>query len=209
MDKVLIHSNDVQTLFKWRDEHKKEVQSNPTPVRNLEIICQESGIRMKCIREGQELKLWVNIDGRSQGHIEFRLLDGGMWAEKKNKTNLNKEEIQSCLTLYASIVALMVYGEKANTDIKERRSQNDETGRSNGKKKKQKGGYTYILRHRGVSVYVGGHGTHASPKGEFSVRGHYRHYKSGKTVWINEYQKGTGKRKGKKYRIGKEDLPQQ
>lgn len=57
----------------------------------------------------------------------------------------------------------------------------------------------------GVSLYVGRCGEHASPKGEFSVRGHYRHYKSGKIVWINEYRKGEGKRNGKKYCLSKKD----
>lgn len=67
------------------------------------------------------------------------------------------------------------------------------------------GNYTYILRRGGVSLYVGRCGEHASPKGEFSVRGHYRHYKSGKIVWINEYRKGEGKRNGKKYCLSKKD----
>lgn len=45
-------------------------------------------------------------------------------------------------------------------------------------------------------------GSHASPRGIFTVRGHYRHYKSGKVVWVAEYKKGTGKQKGKTYKIG-------
>lgn len=34
---------------------------------------------------------------------------------------------------------------------------------------------------------------HRSPEGVFSVRGHFRHYKSGKVVWIDEYIKGVDK----------------
>lgn len=33
---------------------------------------------------------------------------------------------------------------------------------------------------------------HRSPDGIFSVRGHFRKYKNGKVVWIDEYWKGTG-----------------
>ena len=48
-------------------------------------------------------------------------------------------------------------------------------------------------------------GSHRSPRGSY-VRGHYRHYKSGKVVWIEEYQKGTGKaEKGKTYKLKKEE----
>lgn len=35
--------------------------------------------------------------------------------------------------------------------------------------------------------------THKSPEGIFSVRGHFRKYKSGKVIWIDEYLKGTDK----------------
>ena len=45
-------------------------------------------------------------------------------------------------------------------------------------------------------------GFHASPRGIFTVRGHYRHYKSGKVVWVSEYKKGTGKKKKKTYKMG-------
>ena len=34
---------------------------------------------------------------------------------------------------------------------------------------------------------------HRSPEGIFSVRGHFRRYKDGKVIWIDEYLKGLGK----------------
>ena len=44
--------------------------------------------------------------------------------------------------------------------------------------------------------------SHASPGGIFSVRGHFRHYKNGKVIWISEYRKGEGKKKKKTYKMG-------
>lgn len=41
------------------------------------------------------------------------------------------------------------------------------------------------------------------PGGIFTVRGHYRHYKSGKVVWVSEYKKGTGKMRRKTYKVGR------
>ena len=35
----------------------------------------------------------------------------------------------------------------------------------------------------------------------WSVRGHYRHYKSGKTVYIDPYMKGNGKTIPKEYKL--------
>jgi hypothetical protein len=44
---------------------------------------------------------------------------------------------------------------------------------------------------------------HSSPSYEFEVRGFYRHYKSGKVVWVDGFTKGKGKgpKKNKKYKL--------
>lgn len=36
-------------------------------------------------------------------------------------------------------------------------------------------------------------GSHRSPEGVFGVRGHFRRYKNGKVIWVDEYLKGTEK----------------
>lgn len=204
MDKVLLKTQDIESLFEWRDAHREEVRSNPVPVRDIEIICRESQVKVKCIREPNKLKLWVNVAGISKGHAEFGLTPNGFWKAEKNRLKLQQEEIQSCLSLYCSIAALMVYGTVENT-IPEGRNTNGKSG-SNKKKGKQAGGCTYLLHRRGASVYVGRNGTHSSPKGVFSVRGHYRHYKNGKVVWINAYRKGEGKRNDKTFRLRKDEF---
>lgn len=61
---------------------------------------------------------------------------------------------------------------------------------------------TYIIHSAGKQLTVVPRGHHASPACSFTVRGHFRHYKSGKTVWIAEYRKGTGRSRGKTYKIG-------
>lgn len=63
-------------------------------------------------------------------------------------------------------------------------------------------GTTYILHSSGKRLSVAPKGHHASPSCSFTVRGHFRHYRSGKTVWIAEYRKGTGKEQSKTYKIG-------
>lgn len=61
MDKVLLGALDIESLFKWRDAHKEEVRSNPMPVRDLEIICKDSNVKVKCIREPERLRMWVSV----------------------------------------------------------------------------------------------------------------------------------------------------
>ena len=77
-------------------------------------------------------------------------------------------------------------------------------------KPKTRKSITYILRRANGAVTVAPRGSRARPRGEFSVRGHYRPYRSGKVVWIAEYRKGTGKKKSKIYKMGgkKDDTDQ-
>ena len=51
-----------------------------------------------------------------------------------------------------------------------------------------------------VESHTRGFRNYTKPTREISVRGHYRHYRSGKTIWIDEYKKNAGKdKKSKKY----------
>ena len=107
-------------------------------------------------------------------------------------------------TVYGSLMALMVYG---NDGVERREYSNAKSAGKSSAARKCKAEATYILRHSNGCVGVIQHGAHASPIGVFTVRGHWRHYKSGKEVWIAEYRKGCGKKKNKTYRTGfeKED----
>lgn len=49
----------------------------------------------------------------------------------------------------------------------------------------------YFVREYDNKIYAVSSHAHRSPEGVFSVRGHFRKYKSGKVIWIDEYLKGT------------------
>lgn len=114
---------------------------------------------------------------------------------------------QSVLTVYASVMALMVFG---RSDLKTPEHKERQTVSSSKKlrkkpKKSKCSGVTYILTRSGKEPHIAVKGSHSNPQGMFSVRGHYRKYKSGKVIWIAQYTKGTGKRADKTYRIGRID----
>lgn len=52
------------------------------------------------------------------------------------------------------------------------------------------GDRTFVIRPYKDTCYAVSSGAHRSPVGAFSVRGHFRRYKDGKTVWIESYFKG-------------------
>ena len=83
---------------------------------------------------------------------------------------------------------------KKSIEPQKTKTENKQTGN-----KKNKPRYTYIFNSNYSSKYKGGH--HASPSYAFKVRGHYRHLKNGKRIWIREYTKGKGKPKERKYRL--------
>ncbi len=164
-------------------------------------------IILKCFRNGGKLKIHVNTEGRSRGYIMFYMRDDGFWVQKKTTADLDKENIQACLTLYCTVMAVMAFAspnvEAEEVDRKPRANKPKAPTKPN---KPKNSGVTYIIHStkHGPMALPSGH--HASPKGIFSVRGHFRHYKNGRVVWIEEYKKGTGKKNKRKYRIAEDTI---
>ncbi len=203
MDKIVVTAADIEKLLAWRDEHNDLVRSMPVPLREVEIHVVESGISIKCFRSDKKLKLYLDGPDGKLGHVVFTPLGYGLWKKKTNTlpADCNPVETgQSALTVYGSLMALMTYGagsirgEKSDTSkapVKHKSSTRPHTTST-----------TYIIHSAGKQLTVVPRGHHASPACSFTVRGHFRHYKSGKTVWIAEYRKGTGHSRGKTYKIG-------
>jgi hypothetical protein len=209
MDKIRLSNKDIAYLLDWRDEHKDLVRRADCPMKAVKVDLYEAGWLLTGIRDGRDLKLTVNTRGRSFGAIKFRQMLDGTWDLYSNKTKLDHDGIQSVLTVYASSMAFIVYGSETHELAAEESAEEqdiapekDTKSKSGSKKnvKKSSSGVTYILHQR--THKSGSKGHHRPISCEFSVRGHFRHYKSGKTVWIAEYRKGTGDKKDKVYMVG-------
>lgn len=174
MDKIVVTAADIEKLLAWRDEHNDLVRSMPVPLREVEIQIVESGISIKCFRSDKKLKLYLDSPARKLGHVVFAPLGNGLWKKKVS-------------TLPADC------NPAASTKAPAKRI---------GSTKPHTASTTYIIHSAGKQLTVVPRGHHASPACSFTVRGHFRHYKSGKTVWIAEYRKGTGHSRGKTYKIG-------
>lgn len=200
MDRVELSVEDIDRLLEWRDQHVSLVRTMPAPLKAVEIVFKHNDYRIKGIRDGTWLKLYIAKGYDSLGHFEGEIIDGKLHI-RKGKLKINEESFQDCLTCYASLMALMVYGERPVIEEPEVMERKPHTQRKKTEAKPRKR-TTYILRSINGSLLAMPKGSHASPSGVFTVRGHYRHYKSGKVVWIDSYRKGTGKKKRKTYRIG-------
>lgn len=205
MDKLILTREDVTALIAWRDEHKAEVRSHPASLRALEIIAPEVGWSLKGIRDGDNLRLHANQSGQSLGYCQFIRLPNGFWSATKNRMQTSQEHLQSLLSIYCVVMAVMAYGwQKPDEDEELEEKPERKPSKKAKKRAKPKAGkpITYIIRRANGAVTVAPKGSRARPRGEFSVRGHYRHYRSGKVIWIAEYRKGTGKKKSKIYKMG-------
>ena len=153
------------------------------------------------------MRLTVNENGRSIGNLTFELLEDGLCKLVRDTTKLSQENRQAVLTVYCSVMALIVFG-KFTVDIDQntaRKMKSQPTKPTKSHKRSKRNGVTYILNATGNEPQMMVKGSRRSPRGSFSVRGHYRHYKSGKVVWIAEYKKGSGKhQKGSTYKLKKE-----
>lgn len=204
----MLNQDDLKTLLDWRDSHKDLVRSFPNPLRSVEIDFLHNNYRIIGIRKGYTLKLQLFAGHQSYGWamFEYSKVLGALVGTKSN-LKITKDSFQSVITVYCSLMALMVYGNESTSMHSELESEEikgavHKTAPRPSNTRKSNSTTTYIIRNANGRIQVIPRGSHAKPSGQFTVRGHYRHYKSGKVIWIAEYRKGTGSNKPKTYKIG-------
>lgn len=198
MDKIILSNKDVETLLLWRDQNRDLVRRNAAPFRGILLEFPETKIKIKAYNDAGKITFYLQVNGIRAGKITGQQLPGGLFQEKKNTTNLQKDDIQSIITVYASLMAFIVYHDPAPAAARETHQDRPKTAR---KSKTRKSETTYIFRNSSSGPRILARGHHASPAGVFTVRGHYRHYKDGRAVWIKPYKKGEGNQKNKTYKL--------
>ena len=214
MDKAILKTEDINALLSWRDDHQDLVRSMPCSLKGIEIILPDSRYVIKGVRDKGKISLYLSQNGASICKARFDLvqLDGKNQLAQTSVTGekLSQEDMNSVITVYCSLMALMAYGSdtpnayalRKNPPARGAEKPVKTAGKPSGKHQPS---VTYLMRRRGNMPTLTPIGTHASPTGIFSVRGHYRHYKNGTVIWIDEYKKGIGKRKNKTYKIGRKE----
>ena len=200
MDKILLSSKDIETLLLWRDQNKELIRRNAAPFKGIILEFPETNIIIKAYNDAGKIAFYLQVNGQKAGKITGRQLPGGLLQVQKNTTKLSSDDVQSIITVYASLMALIVYHKpEAAAAAKEARQERPEKEK-NGQERR-KNGVTYLLKYSSSGPRIQQRGQHSSPAGVFTVRGHYRHYKDGRSVWIKPYKKGTGDQKNKIYKL--------
>jgi hypothetical protein len=211
MNKVILTMDDVNRIFKWRDEHKVYVYEMPCPMKEIEILIPDEKIRIKGVRDGKHITLYYSgMDDKWSAKYEIIEKGDGLGSTpfllpcKFSSTNISDERLMGVIGLYCGLMALFVYGNRFRDITKmppAKPSSPHSKKPSTAYPRKNTTRVTYILRNSSTGLEMAAQGSHRSPTGTFSVRGHYRYYKTGKVVWVNEYRKGEGKKKSKTYKL--------
>jgi hypothetical protein len=200
MDRIILSGADVETLLSWRDQNKDLIRRNPAPFKGILLEFPETKIEIKAYNNAGKIAFYLQVDDSKAGKITGRQMPGGLLRVQKNTTKLKSDAVQSIITVYASLMAFIVYNEPETAAAAAERHQERPKKKKNAAQRSKKG-ITYLIKRTSSGPRIMPRGHHSSPAGVFSVRGHYRKYKNGKTVWIAPYTKGTGKEKNKIYKL--------
>ena len=121
MDKIILSSVDVETLLNWRDNNADLVRRNPAPFKGILLVFPEVKKAIKAYNDGGNISFYITENSRKAGKITGYQLPGGFFKVKKNTTNYTSDEIQTVITVYASLMALIVYHEPAAAAARQRR----------------------------------------------------------------------------------------
>lgn len=214
MDKVILKKQDIEDLLVWRDNHIFELRSltaDRYPVKAIEIDCTDVELVIKCYKNGKKISFYIYkiTDNHCYGRFLIEIIPDGRCKLLKRKLEEDYDSsgfIHSVLTVYTSLMALMAHGyvyqgekeENAHPIKKTKKITKTHTKKEQSNNKQS---VIYLFKFKNGEPKVTVKGSHMSPSGIFSVRGHFRHYQDGKVIWVSEYKKGTGKKKNKLYKL--------
>lgn len=199
MNIIHIDVNSYNKLMAWEKEYRELIKAtipyNKFFFQRAEIVFDDylksciigyfelkrDELRLRIKRDKQQIaKCWIKPtpdEPQNDVGIRFRVTDAGNELLYDDICDI----VQIVVETYIAFNALIIYGNLVDgTSITPR-------AKSEGQDKH------YFVREYQNKLYAISSHAHRSPEGVFSVRGHFRKYKSGKVIWIDEYLKGTEK----------------
>lgn len=208
MDKCILTKDDVIALFAWRDRNVDLVRRACCPCKAIEVIISDNDLRIKYVRDGNLISIHFVI-GREVFNYKAEVLPFGKWKILKKPLKgigADQNMIESIAGLYFALMALITYGDdvtytepelKVIEQVTEKRME-----RENAPRNIKRDNTIYLFnREPSGKLIIKRKGERSTPRGEFNVRGHFRHLKNGKVIWIHEFKKGVGKRRNKTFKL--------
>lgn len=195
MDKIVMTAKDVSEIHKWANANEVNIDIN-IPFNKVELIL-DKGYSLKCYNKGTYVNIFILVDNINKGYFRF---DRNTLKVIKNKIigkeKLKEEHFKAWIAQYLYTMAYIAEY-KPVLEPKEVRKPIKKHRRSH----KTESNITYLFNRHYITNPSITYKKHKPCEYAFKVRGHYRHLKNGKKIWVREYTKGKGKVKGKEYRL--------
>lgn len=208
MVKIPLSVEQINAPLKWRDEHKELVRALIIPFPECSITSENN---MK-VRVKQD-KAYKSVYHFTVSNTKVHYVAGRFAYETKSEKVYNglpiadKETIQSAITVWASVMAYIVNFDPEIVEKEDGEPENKSSKQRSTSQQKQKRPENSVLYLNPIKYITDGKNAtqrkYTPPSCAFSVRGHYRHLKSGKVVYVHPYEKNTGKEKDKRNKIVK------
>lgn len=208
MVKIPLTIEQINALFKWRDEHKEIVRACVVPFPYCEII-SENGVKIR-VQQNEDFTSVYNFTVSNtvlhevKGRFDYMTITGKV---VYGVPQLSHDDTQTAITVWATVMAYIVNFEPEIIEQEYDEPENKESKRRSTSPRKQKRPGNRILYLNPTKYITESKNVvqrkYTPPSCAFSVRGHYRHMKSGKVVYVHPYEKYTGKEKDKRNKIVK------
>lgn len=208
MVKIPLTVEQINALLKWRDEHKELVRACVVPFPACEII-SENGMKIRTQQNKDFPSVYSftvsnTILHEIKGRFDYMTMTGRVI---HGAPQLSHEDTQTAITVWGTVMAYIVNFEPEIVEKEQGETKNKESKRRSTSPRKQKRPENRILYLNPVK-FIGESKNavqrkYTPPSCVFSVRGHYRHLKSGKVIYVRPYEKNTEKEKDKRNKIVK------
>ena len=101
MNKVILKTEDIEYLLKWRDRHTDLVRQSPCPMKSCQLRFPDVDTIVNAHADGSTIRFDVMFGSEPIGRVEFEKTIFGMCKLKKNKTKLKNDGVQGILTVYS------------------------------------------------------------------------------------------------------------
>ena len=194
MDIIHIDAASYDKLMNWQEENRELVKAiapyNKYYFQRAEVVFTDSNIvgyfdfkrdllRLRIKRNKKQIANCRIVPKPDDFDNDYGIYFDLMVNDESLPYDDACKVIQVVANTYIAYNALLIYGNLVD-------------GSSITPRARAEGGDKhYFVKEYDNKIYAVSSHAHRSPEGVFSVRGHFRKYKSGKVIWIDEYLKGT------------------
>ena len=213
MDRIIVRTNvDMQRVIDWA------ARLEGVPVKlafpEAEIEFEEELLTLRFRDEGESV-VWFEclMDGRKvvewRNNVEtWDVLDLKIAAEGERKAMMamvlmKDSTIDKCVRKFRALMLFASYyrEEVERSKVVNRIAKPRKNNKRNSGGKRMLTVRRYTIGSEMLSELPAPKRKYEKHTESFGVRGHYRTYKSGKTVWVRPFVKGAGKRDDKEYYV--------